>query len=177
MQAILTVFDDPAREQIENIWGELKAVFGLPSLRGSVPPHLTYQRADDYQAPAIDGLRRIAAATAAFDVGTHGLGAFHGDEVGIYLHVTPSAALRDLHARLWRELAPLGAAVRDAYAPPTWLPHITIASGRLTDTELDATMRFLARRDYEWTLPITNIAVAEGVDSSTWRRCDLRSAH
>jgi 2'-5' RNA ligase len=173
MQAIVTVFDDPAREWIENIWGELKAVFGLPALRGIAPPHLTYQWADSYDASVVATLQRIAPGTPALAIEAHGLGLFRGDEVSLYLHVTPTPALRVLHAHLWRQLSPLATAVREVFAPATWLPHITIASGALTPDETDAALRFLDRKDYTHEIPVTNVCLAEGTQPSAWRRFDL----
>lgn len=173
VQAIVTELDDPYRDEVENIWGELKAVFGLPALTGVAPPHLTYQWGDAYDAAVIDDLRRIAASTPRHTMQTHGLGVFRGDEVSLYLHVTPSPALRALHARLWRELAPLGSAVRGVYGPETWLPHVTLASGRINESEIDTAMRFLGRREYAWSLPVTNICFADGAAPGEWQRFDL----
>jgi 2'-5' RNA ligase len=175
VQAIVSVIDDPYREQIENIWGELKAVFGLPRLTGATRPHMTFQTADSYpEAAATARLRAIAGESGRFEIETHGLGVFRGDDVSIYLHVTPSTALRALQERVWLATSVDGTSVRDVFAPATWVPHITIASGSVSQDELETAMRFLGRRSYEWRIPITNLAfVADERAGSEWARFDF----
>ena len=74
MQAIVSEIDDPARESIENIWGELKAVFGLQRVAGSTHPHFTYQVAESYDDRIDAILREIAASATPFAIDTHGIG-------------------------------------------------------------------------------------------------------
>lgn len=176
VQAIVSALDDPYRDEVENIWGELKAVFGLQSVIGSTRPHLTYHVAAGYNAESIDeALTAIARETPRFAIETHGLGVFHGDETVIYLHLTRNDALTALHHRLWMTLDGIAVDVRPMYAAATWMPHITLAIGDVDESQLPVIMQFLNRREYEWTIPATNLSFIADVTSASepWRRFDL----
>ncbi len=161
---------------VDNIWGELKAVFGLQGVIGSTRPHLTYHVADAYDASAIvDALGAVARASQRFTLETHGLGVFRGDETVLYLHVSPSAALAAMHDRVWDAVTPIATAPKPVYAAATWVPHITLAIGDLTEEVLPLALQLLNRRTYEWTIPITNVCLIENTESASaeWRRFDL----
>ena len=179
MQAIVSALDDPHREMVENIWGELKAVFGLQGVIGSTRPHFTYHVAKAYYAAAIDTrLTEVALATPTFAIETHGLGVFRGEETVLYLHISPSAPLAALHRRVWDAVARIAAGPEPVYAAETWLPHITLAIGDLTEDVLPAALRFFNRRTYNWTIPLTNLCLIEDTASAAaaWRRFPLHAA-
>ncbi len=176
MQAIVSALDDPHREMVENIWGELKAVFGLQGVIGSTRPHVTYHVADAYGASAIgDVLSAVARTMRPFAIATHGLGVFRGDETVLYLHVSPSPELRAIHQRVWDAATPIATAPKPVYAATTWVPHITLAIGDLTEDVLPQALQLLNRRTYEWAMPITNICLIENTSSASaaWRRFEL----
>jgi 2'-5' RNA ligase len=176
MQAIVSALDDPHREMVENIWGELKAVFGLQGVTGSTRPHFTYHVAERYDAGRIDAaLTAVARTTPPFDIETHGLGVFRGDETVLYLHVSPAPALMALHRHIWDAVATIAAAPKPVYADATWVPHITLAIGDLTEEILPLAMQFLNRREYRWAIPVTNVCLVPETASATttWRRFEL----
>lgn len=177
MQAIVSELDDPWREEVENIWGELKAVFGLKSVIGSTRPHFTYQVADAYDATNIDAaLASIGAEERQFVAQTRGLGVFRGDETVLYLAVTRDAAVERMHERVWASTARAASGLRPYYASETWVPHITLAIGDLQEAQLPEIMSFLGRRQYEWRVPITNLCLITDTSkaSAEWRRYELR---
>jgi 2'-5' RNA ligase len=176
MQAIVSALDDPHREMVDNIWGELKAVFGLQGVVGSARPHITYHVADTYDASAIgDALSAIARTTRPFAIETHGLGVFRGDETVLYLHVSPSPVLAAMHQRVWDAALPIATAPKPVFAAATWVPHITLAIGDLTEDVLPLALQLLNRRTYEWSIPITNVCLIEDTSSvsADWRRFEL----
>ena len=176
MQAIVSALDDPHREMVENIWGELKAVFGLQSVVGSTRPHVTYHVAEAYDAARIaDALAGAARAMRPFAIETHGLGVFRGDETVLYLHVSPSPALAAMHGAVWDAATPIATGPKPVYGATTWVPHITLASGDLSEEVLPVALQFLNRREYRWTIPVTNVSfIPDGsAASSEWRRFEL----
>lgn len=176
MQAIVSALDDPHREMVDNIWGELKAVFGLQGVVGSTRPHFTYHVAAAYDADAIEGaLTAIARGTPPFAIETHGLGVFRGEETVLYLHISPSPALAAVHGRISSAVAPIATEPKAVYAAETWLPHITLAAGDLTEDVLPLALQFLNRREYNWTVPVTNVCLLENTAAAAaaWRRFAL----
>jgi 2'-5' RNA ligase len=178
MQAIVTALDDPYRDDVENIWGELKAVFGLQSVSGSTRPHFTYHVAEQYSDRIADVLAEIARSSPAFEIETHGLGVFRGDELVVYLHVTKSDALVAMHERIWSGVADVSADAKPVYAAETWVPHITLAIGDIDEGQLPAVLQFLNRREYRWRIPATNLCLIDDTSSAAaeWRRYELTRA-
>ncbi len=174
-QAIVSVLAEPYCARIEDIWGELSAVFGLKDLAAASIPHVTYQWADSYDAGIETALARIADATAPFQVRTRGLGIFRGAESVVYLALAHGGGIARIHERLWRDAAAHATGVREYYAPATWVPHITLASGDLRDEQLPDVLRFLGRRQYEWTVPISNLCLVPETAKRErdWQRYEL----
>lgn len=176
MQGIVSVLDDPHRELVENIWGELKAVFGLQGVIGTMRPHVTYHVAESYDAEGIgDALAGVARSMRPFTIETHGLGVFRGDETVLYLHVSPSPVLAAMHGAVWDAVTPIATGPKLVFAAETWIPHITLAAGDLTDEVLPMALRFLNRREYRWTVPVATVSFVPDVTSasSEWRRFEL----
>jgi 2'-5' RNA ligase len=179
MQAIVSALDDPFRERVEEIWGELKAVFGLKSVIGSTRPHFTYQVAERYAAAAVGAaLSRIAAATLPFEAHTRGLGLFRGDQTVLYLAVVRDTGVERTHERVWAEASAAAGGLRAYYAAETWVPHITLATGDLSEEQAPEIMRFLGRREYRWSVLVTNLCLVPDTASaaSEWQRYELRGA-
>ncbi len=124
---------------------------GLREAARRVPfPHCSYHVAEGYDLPRLaEVMRRVAAQTRPFAVGVTGLGAFAAPQPVLYLAVERNAALDALHALLWSELAQpdIARAPMMIYAPPTWVPHITLAMGDLTLDALRTIQARMAGRD------------------------------
>lgn len=176
MQAIVSVLDDPWRERVEEIWGELKAVFRLQDVIAANRPHFTYQWADAYDDGIAATLAGLATEMAPYRIRTHGLGIFRGDEAVVYLAMMRDDGIERVHGRLWRDAAVGGINVRGYYAPETWVPHITLAIGDLREEQLPDVVRFLGRKEYAWTIPVSNICLVPDTAKSErdWQRYELR---
>ncbi len=177
MQSIVTTIDDPYREQVENVWGELKAVFGLKQLTGATAPHFTYQAADAYDPVRIDAaLSHIAGSTAPFTVETGGTGILRGPRYVLYVPVLDDVALLRLHGRIWSDAPAAATGLKPVHAAETWLPHITLAIGQIDEPQFEEVMRFLNAREQKWTIRVTNVSVIPDAATTPerWQRYELR---
>lgn len=177
VQAIVTALDEPWRERVEKVWAELKAVFRLQAIATISKPHFTYHVAERYDRDRIDAaLGRVAASTQPFEIETHGLGVFRGEETVLFLHVTPSPTLRAMHGAIWSAAEGIARDVKPVYAAEPWVPHITLAIGDLREEQLPQIMALLGRRDYRWRLPATNLCLIPDVTSTVeaWTRWELQ---
>lgn len=159
MKAIVTAIDDPWREEIATIWGELRAVFGLGNLTGALRSYLTFQVAEDFAHGVEHVLADIAKKGAPFQIETHGIGVTEGRQTAIYLHVTRTETLDAVHHVLLHATRQQARNPREAYGAETWLPHIAVASGAVDAAVLPEVMAFLDRRTYEWTITATNLCL------------------
>lgn len=175
MQAIASVLDDPWRDRAETLWGELKALFRLPALAGVTAPHLVYQSAATYQPGRIDSaLAALATELRPFEIETEGVGIFAGERTVLYLAVHRGPALMSAHRRVLAALTPLAAEPRQAYAARTWIPHITLAAGRLEAGDVERIAEYLRSRETRWRIPVTNITFVPDTSSiEGWRRFEL----
>ncbi|HYM15173.1 MAG TPA: 2'-5' RNA ligase family protein [Dehalococcoidia bacterium] len=172
MQSIVTEVDDPFRGLLEDVWGELKAVFGLPAMVGATRPRFAYHCAGSYDAGPLRGeLEQIARDTPAFTVTSAGLGVFRGARTVLAVTLHREGEVGALHRRIWHAAAPFARETRPAYAPATWAPHITIAAGDLGDVELDVMATLLERRGYRWAIPVTNLGILDAATDAgpAWR--------
>ncbi len=176
MQAIVTAIDDPWRDELEGIWGELKAVFGLKSLIGTNRPYLTFHVAEEYAAGLRAELAGVAAKGTPFAIETHGIGVTQGEQAVIYVHVTRTEALDDVHHVIHHVAQPLAFKAKAAYESETWVPHIALATGRVSDDEIAQIMSFLDRRTYEWRMTATNLCLIPDTRliEAEWTQFDLR---
>lgn len=175
MEAIASVLDDPWRDRAETLWGELKALFRLPALAGVTAPHLVYQSAATYEPGRIDSaIAALAAELRPFDVETEGVGIFAGERTVLYLAVHRGPALMSAHRRVLTTATPLATEPREAYAARTWIPHITLAAGRLDAGDVERIAEYLQSRETRWRIPVTNITFIPDTSSiEGWRRFEL----
>jgi 2'-5' RNA ligase len=151
MVGVVSLLDAASDRTVRALWAELDERYGLREAVRRVPfPHCSYHVAEGYDLPrAVEALRRVAAQTQPFAVSITGLGAFEQPEPVLYLAIERNAALDALHALLWRELAQpdIAHGPMAIYAPPTWVPHITLAMGDLTLDALRTIQAHMAGRD------------------------------
>ena len=176
MQSIVTAIDDPHASDIAQIWGELKAVFGLTSLTGDLRPHLTFAVAEHYDPAVESTLAGIAARGTPFPIETHGVGVIEGEQTVIYLHVTRTEILDDVHHVIHHATQPHAQNPRPAYDSDTWLPHVAVATAPLSPDTLVEVLTFLNRRAYAWKIPATNLCLNPNTQrpDGEWLRFDLK---
>ena len=163
MQAVISVLDEHHRQQVVCLWEELKREFHIRATSERVPfPHFTYQGALSYEeTPLCSALEQVAGETDPFEVETDGIGIFTGPNPVLYLPVVRSSVLSQIHHRLWQALVTTGVGISPTYGPRHWIPHITLAQGDITHTQLPAVMQMLSARSFSWRMPIDNLTVIE----------------
>ena len=173
MSGVVSLLDPLHTRQVEDLWAELARDVGWRGVYGAPYPHFSYHVADAYDAPRLEPLlAAFARAAEPFDVNTSGLAIFTGPVPVLYLPVVRTAALTELHARLWPALEPLAAGSVSYYAPSAWLPHITLGFGDVTALSLAEAVRRLGESPFDWKIRIDNVALmeaVEGVQRVRWR--------
>lgn len=169
MFGIVLPITGAAETAIQAIWVELAQAFDLhiqPSL-----PHVSLHIAPEYDAAA---LRPVAAQFARtwppFTLTTSGLGLFTVPEPVLYVAVTCGRDLLDCHVHLHPLAEPFAQASVPYYQPGRWVPHITLAHGPRLQSCLPDVIRLLGGRDYNWSIPVTQIAYINNplITHETW---------
>lgn len=122
-------FDEDTDAAIRRLWQVIEdagLLSTIPAL--NYPPHLTLAACDDMD---FDGLRArlppFVASHPPMVVQFSGLGFFHGRIPVVYLTVTVTHALLDLHSSFDQTARPYLLNPNSYYWPDTWVPHITLA--------------------------------------------------
>ncbi|MGE5589577.1 MAG: 2'-5' RNA ligase family protein [Bacillota bacterium] len=97
--------------------------------------------------------------TRPFTVRTGGLGFFTGSFPVLHVPVVRTLQLSMLHQALWPQVSPCARGVSLYYETDRWQPHITLGHGDLGPERLAAVARYLADRDFNWEVRVTNLAL------------------
>jgi hypothetical protein len=104
-------------------------------------------------------LCQLADKVAPCTVQTDGLGIFTGPVPVLFLAVIRSPALTKVHQQLWQAITAAAVGATLVYAPEHWIPHITLAQGDMTSTDVAEIAERLSSRRFQWQIPLTNLAV------------------
>jgi 2'-5' RNA ligase len=167
MPGIITVLDPPIADRIERLWDEMEREFGVPRGYPGALPHFSYHLAESYHLERAAGVvRDLAAATPEFTVETSGFGVFTGLEPVFYIPVARGPALAALHASICERMRGAGMETNPYYLPERALPHITVAQQNIPAGAVAPLLEWLARQDFSWEVPVTNLALANQTPDS-----------
>jgi len=159
VDGIVSLLDSKHDQLIEELWAEQKREFTVQGVYVTPYPHFSYHVAQAYDVNKIEPvLQRITSNITKFKVRTSGLGIFTGALPVLYIPVVRSLELSQLHQELWQEITPASSGVQQYYHPDQWMPHITIGFADISKENLSQIIPFLAERDFNWEITVTNIA-------------------
>jgi len=165
----------PLPQRIEETAGEIKAVTGRKDLAAATRPHVTLHVSERYDSAINDSLAGLAGSAQPLTFRTGEVGVFRGPQVVVALEVIRDEPILRFQSELATTVAPLADAPKRAYAPDTWAPHITILAGAIDEQHIDTIIAVLARRDFAWTVPVTNVCLVPHSPARDWTRYDLRA--
>jgi 2'-5' RNA ligase len=158
MNGIASLLNDPYKSQIEAIWQELEQKCGLIGVRVTPLPHFTYQVVEAYDQPRLVRiLEELARQTRPFKVHTTGVGLFTGEMPVIYLPLVKNDALLHFHKIIWDRTIDTAQGPSPYYSPDSWIPHITLGYGDVTNFNLGCAMEALAFKDFNWEITVDNL--------------------
>lgn len=162
MPGVVTVLDSPHCGLVEGIWAELAREFGVRAIHASPHPHVSYHVAESYTPDAVRPILEHAARRAgALQVKTTGLGIFSGASPVLFIPVVRDPVLTSFQEPLWHAVSTACVGAVDYYHPQRWVPHITLASGDIAVDMLQHMVGFLAGRDFDWDLTLTNLCLVD----------------
>jgi 2'-5' RNA ligase len=142
--AVSAWFDAVLEGRVRAIWRLLSETTLSSTLHeGPYRPHITLGIYEDLDRSAFSSaLRRAIQGHASLPVFLPSLGVFNNDPPAIFLGVTVSQALLDLHALVCRHLNAHGQGPRDYFSTDRWNPHCTLAPA-IEPTKLARAMTLL----------------------------------
>ncbi len=166
MYGIVSILEQPFYEKVESIWQMLENDCGLKGIRMTPIPHFSWQVAEGYNIPRLEGvLRGAAASEEAFSIHTAGLGVFSGVSPVIYISMVKDEALLQMHKRIYQQVSSAALGLSRFYTPEAWIPHITLAHGDVNLKKTCCALELLVDQVFDWEIRIDNLAViSEAVD-------------
>jgi 2'-5' RNA ligase len=165
MQAVVSMLDKAANQEVENLWRELENECRLESLYYTPHPHISWQIADTYENNQLtETLTDIARSAVPFTIRCSGVGLFTGSDPVIYILIVKDEMLIQFHRELCQRIRPLASLPNPHYDPEAWVPHITIAHQDVNPDNLDCAMSKLAFRSFDREIRIDNLALLYHTD-------------
>lgn len=167
MHAIVSLLDDSNAGRVLSIWQDLEVECDLSGIKVTPIPHFSWQIAAGYDFEGLEPvLEEIASQAKPFYARANGLGLFTGEKPVAYVPLVRDANLSAFHKTIWEKTGDLGLEASPHYAPHSWVPHITLASGDLNLQRLTCLMEKFAFQRNDWELYVDNLTVifqADGV--------------
>jgi 2'-5' RNA ligase len=172
IEAVVSFLDEAHDEKVRGLWARLEENFGLQGIYSAPFPHFSYHGAKAYDKECVENLLEcVSKDSAPFVVRSTGLGLFHGEKPVLFIPVVRSAQVDGYHQKFWLELADTATKPNPHYQPDRWLPHITLAYGDLTEEVLPEVIRFLSEQNFNWEIPIDNLALVYAAGQDQGVKC------
>ena len=129
--AVELFFDTQAEKQIRDIWKAVQnAGISSPLLDAGYRPHVSLGVCNRVEPSAFETeLSIFAASIAPFPLSLSSVGTFPGAEGVIFLGVTVTERLLDVHAEFHKIFKKHAGEQSEHYAVGKWVPHCTLAFG------------------------------------------------
>jgi 2'-5' RNA ligase len=153
-------FDPVAEQQIRGASLAIRRALRAKEEEAS-PPHVSLIPSDTLEErELIDRVRGVIANQAPLDVTVAHLGWFSSGV--LFLGVTPTTELLDLHRRVHAASAPSSKAKYiDLYKPGAWVPHCTLATGVSDDAAARAMRAAIEQLRLPHTARCTSLELVE----------------
>jgi len=160
MHGLVSLLPEPHYRQVQSIWDKLAAEHDLQGIRVTPYPHFSWQIASEYDFNRLEVLvGEIAQRTHPLQVRTAGLGLFSGPRPMVYVPIVKDLPLIELHAAIWQGIQLAAGGLSPYYAPPAWMPHISLAYKDISPDNIGPLMQTLAFQSFVWEMTIDNIAL------------------
>lgn len=159
MSALVSTIPEPYYTTVQNIINDLHKRFGI---YGSVPlkwPHFSYQGGIYNFEKLASAIREFSTCCSPIVIQTEGIGVFYGKNPVIYIKVKKSPALQALHKKIFEHfISYVTGGLNEYYRPEIWHPHITVASGYITNDDLESILGYLNKHNFFWNFTIDNLS-------------------
>lgn len=160
MHGLVSLLDKKHYALVEELWYELRDECGVQGIYVTPLPHFSWQVAEDYDWDVLESvLREIASEARPFTVNTAGLALFTGENPVVYIPAVRTRELSEFHEMIWEQLKPVSTGLIQYYAPPFWMPHISLAYQDVDPEKLRCLMDKLAFRIFNWSIEIDNLTL------------------
>jgi hypothetical protein len=160
VNGVVSLLAEGRAAQVEALWAELAARFGVRGVYVTPYPHFSYHVSRLYDPERLlPALGRLASASSPFRVRTTGLAAFAGEQPVLFIALEKSEPLSRFQRKVWEAAEAASSGSVAYYDPAHWVPHITVGEKDLTAANLPRILSHLAGRSFAWELTVSDLGV------------------
>ena len=141
-------------------WAIIREVFNRADVPLTDLPHLSWHVANAYDEDVL--LRQIPDLVRGFEpftINITGIGIFTAQAPVLYLPVTKTPSVTELHGELWAQLEPISTTINPNYDPNVWIPHVTLTTGEASNDAICRVITELAHIPTRMELKVDHLAL------------------
>ena len=158
--ALASLFQLDQVTSANSTWEAIQGVFTHAEVELTALPHFSWHVASEYD---LTGLTKIISELVKgfepFSINVTGIGIFTGQIPVLYLPVTKTPAVTELHSEMWTQVEPFSMDVNQNYNPHIWIPHITLTNENASDDAICRVITDLAYIPLRMQLTVDHLAV------------------
>ena len=159
---LMTILEGPLRDEVLRLWRVFEVDYGSVGVQVFDHPNLTFVGAGTCDlARMLPSLEELSAELPAVELKVRGIDCFHEPDRVVYLGVELSNELAKVHRAVDDLLVRRCDGLARLYRPGSWVPHITLAMGDLTQGAFDDARERLAEYDREYVVVADRISLVQ----------------
>jgi len=161
MYSVVSILPSPYDLKVKSAWKDLERTCGMAPTQE--PPHFTWQVGVEYdESRAEKVISEIASSLKPFKVKTSGLGLFTSMKPVVYVPISRTPQLSEVHQQLWDSLDFQSHQFTPLHDPSVWIPHIPIVDGDVEERNLRDVLARLSWQNFDWEFEVNNLALIQG---------------
>lgn len=158
--ALATIFQLDEVSPENSTWGMIREVFNRAGVPITVLPHFSWHVANEYDEDAVGfHLSNLVKGFEPFAIHIAGIGIFPAEVPVIYLPVTKTPTVSELHSELWQQIKPHSSAINPNYDPHVWIPHVTLTTKEASNDAICNVITELAHIPMKMELIVDHLAL------------------
>ena len=158
--ALATIFQLDEVSPENPTWEMIREVFNRADVPITALPHFSWHVANEYDEDAVEShLSDLVKGMEPFTINIAGIGIFSAEVPVLYLPVTKTPKVSELHGELWAQLKPLSSAINLNYDPQVWIPHVTLTTGEASNDAICLVITELAHIPTSMELIVDHLAL------------------
>jgi len=158
--ALATIFHLDEVSPENPTWEMIREVFDRAEVPMTALPHFSWHVATEYDEDAVGShLFDLVKGFDPFAINVAGIGIFTAQVPVIYLPVTKTPMVSELHGELWAQLKPHSSKINPNYDPHVCFPHVTLATGEASNDAICRVITELAHIPTSMELIVDHLAL------------------
>lgn len=134
MVGVMTILEGPLREEAKRLWQLFEDEYGSVGVQTFAHPNLTFGAGKCEDVSALDkALAGVTQRLEPFELVVRGIDAFQEPARVLFLSIAQTDELMRVHRTIHGVLALYCPEIASYYRPQSWVPHVTLAMGDLTE--------------------------------------------